>query len=341
MVATMVTNDKNNHLMFNEDLKNKFINGMVERGTLAEESSKNYRRIFYVTCPQEKALGKDLNEFTLGEMESILYSFKANNRNTIETYGRIISSYLNWSVQNGFIKENVLADFKPDSFEKYLTNEEAYLTEKQLSRYEDYCDNYQDSIILRLLFVGAGGKRMSEIRNLKKTDIDWENKRIKLINSLSEDENSNPIKYTQRYIDVDDKTLTLLRGAIAQKIYVKQKSENFSIENPNIRAYTDLVENDYVIRASITKTDTSWSNPTEKQIVYRRIQNISKSLNVHLSSKLIQRSGMIYHANQLIQDEELTLDDFKVVADRYNLKSYHNLKGFLTIENIRRTYPTK
>jgi hypothetical protein len=56
-------------------------------------------------------------------------------------------------------------------------------------------------------------------------------------------------------------------------------------------------------------------------------------------AKLIQRSGMIHYGNKLMQDGKLSLDDMKMVADRFNIKSYHNLKGFLTVENILKTYP--
>jgi len=59
-----------------------------------------------------------------------------------------------------------------------------------------------------------------------------------------------------------------------------------------------------------------------------------------LTAKYVQRSGMMYFANELIKgNNELSLDDIKIVADRYNMKSYHNLKGFLDLQHIRQTYP--
>ena len=59
----------------------------------------------------------------------------------------------------------------------------------------------------------------------------------------------------------------------------------------------------------------------------------------NFTAKLIQRSGMIHYASTIMQGEELSLDDLKMVADKYGVKSYHNLKGFLTAENILKTYP--
>jgi integrase len=332
-------NEKNNSLIYNETMKYDFLRNMIDSKTITEETSKNYLRIFGITSSKEKALNKDLNQFTLEELETILYAFKAKTRNTIETYARIISSYLNWSVQHNKSMHNPLAELKPDDFEKYITNEEQYFTEKQLRRWEDRCTNYQDAVIIRLLFMGVSGKQMSEIRNLKKKDVDIDNRRLRLINTLQADKKGVPIKFTERYLDIDERTLELIEGAMGENIYAKRNGEMEQIDN--IRPYTDLVQNDYVVRASITKTE-NWNTPVDKFVIYRRIDSIANSLGIEdLTAKFIQRSGMIYHARKLVQDNNFSLDDLKIVADRFNIKSYHNLKGFLTIDNILKTYPQK
>ena len=335
-MVTQMTEDRNNSL-FNEEVKNQYLHEMILIGSISEETSKSYNRIFTVTNEIEEALGKDLSEFTLQEIETILYGFKANNRNTVESYARIISSYLNWCVQQGISKRNPLYVLNPTDFEKYLTNEEEYFTDAQLRRYEDQCQNYQDAVIIRLLFNGVGGKQLTEIRNLKKDEVDFIQKRMKLINTLSSDDNGNPLQFTERWIDIDERTISLLVGAMGQKIYTKRNGD--MIPRENIRPYTDLVDNKYIVRASITKTE-KFNSPVDKFVIYRRVQTIAESLGIEeFTAKFIQRSGMIHYANQLIRDEKLTLNDIKMVADRFNLKSYHNLKGFLTVENIRKTYP--
>lgn len=334
MVRTM-TKEKNNPL-FNTDVKTEYLEMMIQNGAISEDTSKSYTRIFGVTKAHEEALNKDLCEFTLEELETVLYDFKANNRNTVESYARIMSSYLNWSVAHGRSSSNPLMILNPTAFEKYLTNEEVYFTEKQLHRWEDRCENYQDAVLLRLLFNGVSGKQMTEIRNLKKVDVDETNNRLKLINTLKSDANGNPDKFTERWFDVDEHTITLLKGAMKQKTYMKRNGQMEVKEN--IRPYTDLVNNKFVVRASITKTD-HMNIPVDKFVIYRRIQTISETMGIDdLTAKFIQRSGMIYYANQLVRDEKLTLNDIKMVADRFNIKSHHNLKGFLTIENIRKTY---
>lgn len=323
------TSDNNNSL-FNEEAKKRFL------AEIRESTRKSYERIFKITQSYESALEKDINQFTLQELETILYEFKANNRNTIESYSRIISSYLNWSVQEGLASENALAMFKPDDFDKYISNEEVYLTEKILKRQEDRCENYQDSVILRLLFIGVGGKQLSEIRNLNRNDIDYDKKQIRLVNTLKEDEKGNPIKFTERFLNIDEHTLKLIDGSLDQRKYIKRNG--LMEQRENIRNYTDLVENDFVVRASITKTD-NWIYPVDRFVIYRRVQMLSETLGLDLTTKFIQRSGMIYYAKELTKGEvEPSLDDLKMIADRFNMKSYHNLKGLLTLENIKKTY---
>src|SRR5690606_31806545 len=291
-MMTATTNDTNNSLL-NENIKNKFLDIQTE-GT-----RPSYERIFKITQKTESNLNKDINLFSKDELESVLYSFKANNRNTIESYARIISSYLHWSVREGLIGKNILEDYKPDDFEKFLKNEEKYLTEKEIRRYEDQCANYQDAVIIRLLFNGVGGKQLSEIRNLTKNDIFKDRKQIRLVNTLKYDEHGFPERYTERYMNVDDRTLDLIEGALNQKVYIKRNGFINQTDNNNIRKHTDLIINNYVVRPSLTKTEM-FNAPADKFVVYRRIQMLSDIFDLELTAKFIQRSGMVYHANELL-----------------------------------------
>lgn len=327
-----VTKDKNNKL-FNYELKVDFLK------TISEGTAKYYTRIFMITAPYESDLQKDLHQFSFEEIEKILYAFQAKNRHTIETYGRVISSYLNWCVHQGYTRQNPLAKLKPNDFDQYVIHKERYITEKQLRQYEDQCTNFQDAVILRLLFEGVAGKEFSEIANLKKSDVDFQNQSLYLINSLKVDHKGLPVKYTERMIKVSERALYLIKGAMEQKTYTKRNGF-MSTTSDHVREYTDLVQNEYVVRASITRNNPDWNSPVDKYVLYRRIQVIAETLGIdHLTAKWIQRSGMIYLASQLIGDEqEVTLDDLKIIADRFNLKSYHNLKSFLTYKHVRETY---
>lgn len=45
---------------------------MLQKDVLSVETTKSYKRIFIKTASQEALIGKDLNQFTLEELEKIL-----------------------------------------------------------------------------------------------------------------------------------------------------------------------------------------------------------------------------------------------------------------------------
>jgi hypothetical protein len=187
----------------------------------------------------------------------------------------------------------------------------------------------------------VGGKELSEIRNLKITDVDFENKRLRLKEALKEDEKGFPIKYTERFIYVDERTLYLIEGAINEKTYLKRNGDLAQTESENIRPYTDLLNNGYVIKPSLTKNEYIL-RPVDKFVIYRRLSMLKDVLGLKkFNAKFIQQSGMLYLAKNIIENNEITLDDLKIIADKFNIKSYHNLKGLITMENINRIYSVK
>lgn len=347
------TQDKEVKVMFNNEIKERFLDEMVKEGHINEATKKSYRNLFFRTKDLiEEKLGKDLFELSLVETEKLFVAFKANNRNTIESYARIISSYLNWATKEKFTKMNVTTGLKPDDFIKYLKNEEEYFSYDRLMYYEEACKNAQDAVILRLIFNGIIGKNLSEIRNLKfKEHVDKKRNMIYRINSLVEDKKTGlPIDTLEGWEDdIDDYTIDLIEDAYNEKIYFK-KNGNMEKSTGNsrgiVRDYTDLLDGDYVIRASNTTKDaalTESNQPVNRHVVYRRIKMLAEYLNLVdiLDAKYIQRSGMIYYASKLIVDEELSVNSLKKVAKRFGMQSHHNLKGFLTVENIRKIYPKK
>src|SRR5690606_24310317 len=108
--------------LFNHGRKEEYLMDMVNSKNLKEQTAISYGRIFEKTKETEEKLNKDLSDFTFEEIEKILFDFKSNNRNTLESYARIISSYLNWNVKKGYIKSNLLEGLRPNDFSKYLTN---------------------------------------------------------------------------------------------------------------------------------------------------------------------------------------------------------------------------
>ncbi|RXY99178.1 tyrosine-type recombinase/integrase [Fictibacillus sp. S7] len=319
--------------LYNEAIKKNYF----DSGRISPQTVQTYGRIFLHTAPLENKYQKDLNLFTLEEMEEVLRGFHSRHRNTIESYARIISSYLHWSVKQGYAKINVLQLLGPEDFSRYVWEHEAYMTKDDVVRAENRCRNLQDAVILRLLFVGVNGKKLSEIRNLKQEDVDHTNQTLFLTNALKEDERGRPIKFTNRVLSVDKDTLVMLEQAFGETIYYKRDSKLSGVNN--VREYNELAVNPYIVRPSLTAAE-SVSDPSNVHVIYRRMRRIQLEQGLpFLTAKYVQRAAQIYYAHTIIDQEELTLDDIKMVASRFKISSYHNLKGFLNRDNISKTYP--
>ena len=74
------------------------------------------------------------------------------------------------------------------------------------------CNNEQDKLLLMLLFEGVNGKAQSEIRNLKKEDIDRNTNTL----HLRCDTNG------KRDLEVSEECMKLLDKAIKQKTFYLQ-----------------------------------------------------------------------------------------------------------------------
>ena len=143
--------------------KKLFLKESVDNGNIHINTVENYRRIFEKVNDYEEIFGKDVTQFNFEELESVLYGFNAKNKSTIETYGRIISSYLNWACDKGLCQENLLSRLKTDDFNKYVVNHEEYITEKQLRRYEDlFCRTYNDKLRFAAS-INYGGHKIAQM----------------------------------------------------------------------------------------------------------------------------------------------------------------------------------
>lgn len=309
--------------LYNEEIKEKFLK------QYPENTARSYRRVFVKSKTTEEMMKKDLYEFNMDEIEYVAYELAPISFGAALTYGRIITSYITWAIEQGLRSNNInpLKTVRSSYFEKFVDKSlKLYISDKELRRIEDRCVNAQDAVIFRLLFEGAGGKKYAELRNIKREDIDEENNTIRLID---EDEQERTIKFSDRAID-------LALKACNQEVYYKKNGE--PLEAENLRSYTDLVKSNYMLRASITKTDNY--DRVDHPTIYRRINLITELLGLnYLNAKNITKSGMIFMAKQLIEDEgELGSAQYKKIAERFNINNPYSLKNFLTYQTVESVY---
>lgn len=305
--------------IFNVETKEEFLKAFDVEGT-----RNNYLRIFTKTEPIEEKLGKDLYEFNEKELSKLLKAFDSKNRATLESYGRYVSSYLNWAVEKELTDVNLLEKLKPKDFLKFVVNEEKYLTERFLTRLESQMENYQDAVISRLIFEGVGGKGFSELLNLKEEDVDFD----KNILHLVEDTNNGKV---ERDLKVSNHTIEIIKGALNQKKYAKRNGNSVGRGS-----FLELKDNGYVIKTAFTNAETDGA--TGIDTIYRRLRVIEQDLGLDsFKAKFIQRSGILNMASKIAKKGvRVDSDILKQIAKRYKINTIHTMRSYLTEENLKK-----
>jgi hypothetical protein len=203
----------------------------------------------------------------------------------------------------------------------------------QLTNPETGCVNSQDGVLFSLLFLGLS---VHEICNLKKSDVDFGNRILHLTDDKG---NTRDFKIPNWYDDMD-----LIQRAIDEKEYYKRNKEAVILSN--MTDITMLAENDYVVRVGKTKNKNA-EGAVQPSVIYRRLSTIAELFeNPYLSSKNIQRSGVIYNAyliyketGKLEKDEYIRLCELmnasKVKNGKYEFYNWSPLQEYVSISMMR------
>ena len=118
--------------------------------------------------------GGDLVNLSFSDIKKYLLSLKDESARTVAHYLTVINSFYQFLVNDGVIKENPCNNIQAPKLPKKLPN---YLTEEEIDRLLDVKletkYDYRNKAMLELLY--ATGLRITELVNLKITDIDLHN----------------------------------------------------------------------------------------------------------------------------------------------------------------------
>lgn len=321
-------------VIYYEEFKNEFL---AQYSDDTNGSRKIYKRIFQKSYKHELSKGKDLYDFTEKEIMDLLFDLNPVTKSSSRSNGRIITAYLNWAGRIGDrANTNTLVAKKPDWFDRFVSKRKLYISLKELKDITNPLANAQDSVLPLLLFFSVQGKEISEILNLKEQDIDIDNNTL-ILRADRKIGNKTFEAKGFRELEVPRECMVEVKNALAQKIY--EKKNGMANITARQSTTTDLVNNDYLIRASITNTKTR-NDRADKHMVYRRIKMISEIEGLpFLTTKNIVKSGQIYMGYKLLKRHgELGMVQLKEIAKEFNV-SWYPLKDYVTIENIKELYP--
>lgn len=300
--------------MYNEEIKKQFL----ER--YEEESTRNvYARIFYHSHLIEEGYGKDLYDFNIEEINDLMRSLNPLTKASARTSASMIRTYIDWAISRRQNNLNPLDLVDSEWYESFLDDADSlYFTKDQIDEILSQCRNYQDAVIISLLFEGVSGKEVSELRNLKITDVNQNTNELTLHNNKKDE---------ARTIKVSDQCIKFIMGAYNQKDYLKGNGDL----DPDKKVYKpthDLIETGYIIKAAKTRTETIGA--VTAHLIYQRLIGLSKYFDMpHLSKvKSIQQSGMIWMAKKLIErDGELGKEQYIEICKHYNYATRKSANG--------------
>lgn len=142
---------------------------------MSPESMKTYN--FYLTDFFEH-INRPFEQVTTNDIRIYLYETQkrtgVSNR-TLDGKRLVINTFMDWCWKEGYIPNNPCASIKPIKFEEKPREP---LSNMELEIVRDACENYRDKAMIELFY--STGCRLSEMVNLKISDIDFTSKEVRL-----------------------------------------------------------------------------------------------------------------------------------------------------------------
>ena len=339
--------------MFNQKHKEEFLNDILNTSANPERTTNTinaYRsRVFnnVHVIRLEQQYNKDLYNFTEDELFLLLNKIRPLTVTASRTFGRIVTKYIDWANNKGYrttdnnnplrVEQSYFNQFVPKNNRIYLHKDDIEaITTTQATK------NNQDAVLIQLLFEGVQGFEASEIINLKIDDVDFNNNTITVYNR-KESEN---ITIGKRTIQVSDTALMLIEDAWKEEIYIKKNGEVAEAKNTGKIPLPTSDETRYILK---TGKVGRWKEYKEeeklkKYTIYNRLkmfQSLSAIMEVsnNLTTKNIVRSGMIYHAKLILEEEgKLEREQIEKICKQFNVKYQWSMKDYLNREVIEEIY---
>jgi site-specific recombinase XerC len=313
------------HDVFNVEIKDKYLS------SYSEATRQTVKRVFQVSAEMEHKLNQDLYQFNMEEVEQVLFSMKPPTLAASRANISLVNGYFIWAIGQGLVNENPVDQIRAVEddqwLRKFITEKNSYVTEQELMQIEDWCVNAQDAVIFRLVWEGVYGHALSELSNLKMSDVDVENQILNLADA----------KGNHRQLQVSSRCIDLIKDAYKSDIYYKKNGE--AVLEDYQREYVDLLSSEYVLKAG--KTNTITTGQVNQHIILRRFKAICRMFDLEeVTTKSVAKSGMIKMAKDaMAKGEELNRELMERIANRYVVNFWWSLRDFITLEEIKKLYP--
>lgn len=343
---------------FHPLIKEKFLKTQIEN----ENSKMTYSTTLGNISEYERFLGIDIFDMNRSQLKDGFETLTTNTLPTVSTTKSRLANYIEWAISPSVnICKNVnnsgmvlgwLKSCDDDDLVSITAMENQYVTEKEKNDIIDYARNFQDKSLVMLLFRNIGGVKLSEITDMKFTDLNFETNEVHLHGVVkARDKVTKKIVdiIGDRFVQLTTDEMNMLKIAYKTSTYDSWKAVSGSKSSKEDWIGEPLLNNGYIFRKKERKGNDNIYEPIKAQILTQRLKSLVKGEGYEgvglqkpqIVAKTLGVSGMLNELKNLRSSKGiLTDDDFKDVVVKFNaqeenFQTLRKLYNFMIKRNMK------
>lgn len=278
--------------MYNQDIKERYI----REKTITTIIPKGYLgRMFQKTMPFEKALGKDVCNFSNPEIINLYKTWNLGSLTSLYVYNNSLQMYAQWCQRECLVVDglNHFQEFNREILSNFVNKslvERKIVPREQILEWANELPNASDSFVLLAIFEGIGGTNYEEMIDLRTTDF--------IGNTVN--------LCTGRTIDVSNDLLVLMEDSANEKEYFTLNTE----KGRSIRVQPDptlVIKN---IKSNAKREGFGWR-------LRNRMTNVFEYLDQQwMKPRYVKMSGEVDYINK--RSKELDISNKQFVYNHYD-----------------------
>jgi len=316
---------------YNEDIKSRYWKQKNMKEQRYIYTPQPVARLFKKSAEMERHYNKDLYDFTFNELELFFYSVEPSTITSSMNNVSQVLLYIDWAIETGLTERvnplsNASTEWKGKFGKHHLKN---LWTVNEINKYIKDIPNKQIAVIVSLLYNGVKGKELSELKNLKVFDVNYDDRTLKLTCDSGK----------ERIIKVDELCIRTIQEALKLETFETLKH----YDSDKRKKESKLVKTNYVLRKSSNRATTDERVTTQQ--LHKRVEDVQSWLDEpQLTPTNLERSGILAYAydlylrNDFVFNGELVEEVFK----KYDVSNYHAKRRmeieFLNLETIKKVY---
>jgi integrase len=299
--------------VYNEEVKNRFLNTFTNEGT-----QKTINSIFIKSATTEETLGKDLYNFSTEDLIDVFKEINPKSKSVSMSSGRFIKQYISWCIKKGYRdnNDNPVNGLDQKWFAQFVDRKLKihYAMDEFIDLLQDV-QNYQDKMLLCLLWNGISGERFSQLTELKRSDINFEN-------------NTVYVKQRDYHVSINPEFMDIIQKGMDENIYLSYVPKSGEFKEKG------LLPSQFILR-NVRSPRTVEGSKISMAVIYNRFAAIKDYLDLeYLTPKALEQSGMIKMAVDIYNDQGvLGYEQLALIGEKYDYSTITSSDGQYTYYN--------